>query len=180
MTEDGFKPVLDADQFLVFSAPLIGDAEIEEVVACLRSGWIGTGPRVARFEEAMRRYKGAQSAVALGQVKATRGDLSRSHCSVQAVSLYLHAGRCGHIRRETDVGIQRVRFSGRKGVAHRSGVGIQRTDGREGSRRRDRSCDRFRNQSDRLCQCLRSCGRSPSERDSLRDSPGKSAEGATR
>ena len=31
--------------YLVFGLPSIGEAEIEEVVATLRSGWIGTGPR---------------------------------------------------------------------------------------------------------------------------------------
>lgn len=39
-----------APQFLVFGAPLIEEAEIDEVVTCMRSGWLGTGPRVARFE----------------------------------------------------------------------------------------------------------------------------------
>ena len=38
------------DKFLVFGAPLIEEAEIDEVVASLRSGWLGTGPKVARFE----------------------------------------------------------------------------------------------------------------------------------
>lgn len=36
--------------FLVFGAPSIEDPEIAEVEACLRSGWLGTGPRVAQFE----------------------------------------------------------------------------------------------------------------------------------
>ena len=40
------------DQMLVFGAPVIGEEEIAEVVATLRSGWIGTGPRAARFEQA--------------------------------------------------------------------------------------------------------------------------------
>jgi dTDP-4-amino-4,6-dideoxygalactose transaminase len=53
------------DPFIVFGAPLIGKAEIQEVVDCLRSGWIGTGPRVARFEEAFRHYKGCAHAVAV-------------------------------------------------------------------------------------------------------------------
>lgn len=46
-------------QFLVFGAPLIEEEDIEEVVACLRSGWIGTGPRVAQFEADFAAYKGA-------------------------------------------------------------------------------------------------------------------------
>ena len=33
--------------FLPFGAPLIGEGEIQEVSNCLRSGWLGTGPRVA-------------------------------------------------------------------------------------------------------------------------------------
>ena len=38
------------DSMLVFGAPTILEDEIQEVLATLRSGWIGTGPRVARFE----------------------------------------------------------------------------------------------------------------------------------
>src|ERR1700739_627652 len=34
------------DSYLVFGSPQILEAEIEEVVATLRSAWIGTGPRV--------------------------------------------------------------------------------------------------------------------------------------
>ena len=44
--------------FLTFGAPSIGEEEIDEVTACLRSGWLGTGPRVARFEADFAKYKG--------------------------------------------------------------------------------------------------------------------------
>ena len=44
------------DDFLVFGAPTITDAEIAEVVDSLRSGWIGTGPKVARFERMLEEY----------------------------------------------------------------------------------------------------------------------------
>lgn len=44
--------------FLVFAAPDIQDAEIAEVEACMRSGWLGTGPRVAQFESDFANYKG--------------------------------------------------------------------------------------------------------------------------
>ena len=57
-------------EFLVFGSPLIGEEEIEEVLSVLRSGWLGTGPRVARFEEAFATYKGAAHAVALGSCTA--------------------------------------------------------------------------------------------------------------
>ena len=56
--------------FLVFGRPAIEEAEIAEVVATLRSGWIGTGPRVARFEEMFREYIGARHAVALNSCTA--------------------------------------------------------------------------------------------------------------
>ena len=38
-------------EFLVFGAPQILDAEINEAVASMKSGWLGTGPKVAKFEE---------------------------------------------------------------------------------------------------------------------------------
>ncbi|HYL67634.1 MAG TPA: DegT/DnrJ/EryC1/StrS family aminotransferase [Candidatus Limnocylindria bacterium] len=58
------------DRFLVFGSPLIGEAEIAEVVATLRSGWIGTGPRVAKFEEMMKAYAGAKHAIAVSSCTA--------------------------------------------------------------------------------------------------------------
>lgn len=42
--------------YLIFGSPLIGDDEIAEVVDSLRSGWIGTGPKVARFERLLEEY----------------------------------------------------------------------------------------------------------------------------
>jgi dTDP-4-amino-4,6-dideoxygalactose transaminase len=46
------------ESFLVFGAPEIGEQEIDEVVDSLRSGWLGTGPKVARFESDFARYAG--------------------------------------------------------------------------------------------------------------------------
>ena len=57
-------------QFLPFSTPTIDDDEINEVVDSLRSGWITTGPKVKRFEEAFRAYVGAPYAVALSSATA--------------------------------------------------------------------------------------------------------------
>lgn len=58
--------------FITFGAPDIGDAEIEAVTATLRSGWLGTGPRVAGFEAAMATRRGvpAAHAVALNSCTA--------------------------------------------------------------------------------------------------------------
>ena len=63
-------PIRSKDQFLIFGSPLIEEAEIEEVVACLRSAWIGTGPRVAQFESDFAAYKGVSQAVALNSCTA--------------------------------------------------------------------------------------------------------------
>ena len=57
-------------QFLPFSAPTIDDAEINEVVDSLKSGWITTGPKVKRFEEEFRSYVGAPFAVPLSSATA--------------------------------------------------------------------------------------------------------------
>jgi dTDP-4-amino-4,6-dideoxygalactose transaminase len=44
------------ESFLVFGSPLIGEEEIAEVVDSLRSGWVGTGPKVRAFERALSNY----------------------------------------------------------------------------------------------------------------------------
>ncbi|MGI8430080.1 MAG: DegT/DnrJ/EryC1/StrS family aminotransferase [Solirubrobacteraceae bacterium] len=44
------------DSFLIFGSPTIGEEEIAEVVDSLRSGWIGTGPKVQRFETILAEY----------------------------------------------------------------------------------------------------------------------------
>ncbi|MFC5458993.1 DegT/DnrJ/EryC1/StrS family aminotransferase [Massilia niabensis] len=48
-----------APAFLPFALPDIGEEEIAAVVACLRSGWVTTGPATRRFEAAFRDYLGA-------------------------------------------------------------------------------------------------------------------------
>jgi dTDP-4-amino-4,6-dideoxygalactose transaminase len=63
-------PVRPKDRFLVFGAPAIEEPEIEEVVDCLRSGWLGTGPKVARFEEDFRQYKSAQHSIGVNSCTA--------------------------------------------------------------------------------------------------------------
>jgi len=57
-------------EFLIFGSPAIGEPEIAEVVATLRSGWLGTGPRVQRFEADFRTYIGCAHAVALSSCSA--------------------------------------------------------------------------------------------------------------
>src|SRR5437870_4050996 len=59
------------DEFLPFAKPCLSDAAIAEVVACLKSGWITTGPRVKQFETALKNY--FQSTHALTLISATAG-----------------------------------------------------------------------------------------------------------
>ncbi|MHB8168806.1 MAG: DegT/DnrJ/EryC1/StrS family aminotransferase [Thermoleophilia bacterium] len=63
-------PVRSKERFLVFGAPALEDAEIEEVVDSMRSGWLGTGPKVSRFEQDFAAYKGIEQAVALNSCTA--------------------------------------------------------------------------------------------------------------
>lgn len=53
-----------------FFRPDLGQAEIDEVVATLRSGWLTTGPRAQRFEAAFAAAVGARRAVALSSCTA--------------------------------------------------------------------------------------------------------------
>ena len=45
------------NDYLIFGAPFIEQDEIEEIVRTLGSGWIGTGPRVQKFENNFKLYK---------------------------------------------------------------------------------------------------------------------------
>ncbi|MBN2346554.1 MAG: DegT/DnrJ/EryC1/StrS aminotransferase family protein [Candidatus Aminicenantes bacterium] len=56
--------------FLIFGSPKIEREEIREVVRTLKSGWLGTGPRVARFEEMFRALKGTRFAMAVNSCTA--------------------------------------------------------------------------------------------------------------
>jgi len=69
--------------FLVFGAPRIGEDEIAEVEACLRSGWLGTGPRVAQFERDFARWRGVDAS----QVAAVNSCTAALHVSMVAAGL---------------------------------------------------------------------------------------------
>ena len=53
-----------------FSPPDMSDAEIEQVVEVLRSGWITTGPKTKEFERQIAEYVGIQKAVCLNSATA--------------------------------------------------------------------------------------------------------------
>jgi dTDP-4-amino-4,6-dideoxygalactose transaminase len=71
--------------FLVFGAPRIEAAEIAEVEACLRSGWLGTGPKVAQFERDFANWRGVQPS----QVAAVNSCTAALHVSMVAANLEL-------------------------------------------------------------------------------------------
>src|ERR1700758_1253410 len=61
--------------------PSITEAEIAEVVNCLRSGWLTTGPLTRRFEEEFAARVGGRYAVALNSCTAAL------HLAVEALGL---------------------------------------------------------------------------------------------
>jgi dTDP-4-amino-4,6-dideoxygalactose transaminase len=65
---EGGKPVRDS--FLIFSLPMIGKEEEDEVLDSLRSGWISTGPKAKKFEEDVASYIGCKRAIALNSCTA--------------------------------------------------------------------------------------------------------------
>lgn len=71
------------EKFIVFGAPLIEQVEIDEVVACMQSGWLGTGPHVAQFERDFSAYQ----AVLPGQVAAVNSCTAALHISMVAAGL---------------------------------------------------------------------------------------------
>jgi dTDP-4-amino-4,6-dideoxygalactose transaminase len=64
----GGEPV--RQNFLVFGSPAIEEADIQEVVDTLRSGWLGMGPKVHRFEQDFAAYIGCKHALALNSCTA--------------------------------------------------------------------------------------------------------------
>lgn len=69
--------------FLIFGAPLVEQPEIDELVACMQSGWLGTGPRVARFERDFSNYKG----ITPEQVAAVNSCTAALHVSMIAANI---------------------------------------------------------------------------------------------
>lgn len=56
--------------FLPFHQVVLHEEDKQEVQACLNSGWLTTGPRVQRFEEAFAAFTGRKHAIALNSCTA--------------------------------------------------------------------------------------------------------------
>ena len=69
------------DDFLIFGSPQINDDEINEVFDSLKSGWLGTGPKVKKFEDDFKRYKNIKHTVAVNSCTAAL------HLSLKALDL---------------------------------------------------------------------------------------------
>jgi dTDP-4-amino-4,6-dideoxygalactose transaminase len=69
--------------FLIFGSPQIEQAEIDEVVSCMKSAWLGTGPRVAQFEREFAVYQSLQPS----QVAAVNSATAALHVSMVAADL---------------------------------------------------------------------------------------------
>ena len=67
--------------FLPLSRPSIGEKEIEEVVSCLKSGWITTGPKVKLFEREFADYIGCKHAIAVNSCTAAL------HLALEAIGI---------------------------------------------------------------------------------------------
>ena len=68
-------------EFLPFSRPSLGQAEEDEVLDSLRSGWITTGPKVQRLEDKFCEYLGVKHAIAVSSCTAAL------HVSLAALSI---------------------------------------------------------------------------------------------
>lgn len=69
--------------FLIFGSPAIDEKEIQEVVDSLRSGWLGTGPKVAAFEADFAGYKGVDKSL----VAAVNSCTAALHLSMIAAGI---------------------------------------------------------------------------------------------
>ncbi|WP_133406251.1 DegT/DnrJ/EryC1/StrS family aminotransferase [Parashewanella tropica] len=69
--------------FLPYALPEIGDAEINEVVSSLKSGWITTGPKAKKFELAFSSFLGREDIESIAVNSATSG----LHLALEAVGV---------------------------------------------------------------------------------------------
>ena len=58
------------NKYIIFGAPAIGQEEVEEIVRTLKSGWLGTGPKTAKFEQLVSNYVKAKFGLALNSCTA--------------------------------------------------------------------------------------------------------------
>jgi perosamine synthetase len=68
-------------EFLPFAVPMLGQEEIDEVVSCLRSGWLTSGLKVKQFESEFAEFIGVRHALAVNSCTAAL------HLALEAVGV---------------------------------------------------------------------------------------------
>ncbi|MDT9001240.1 DegT/DnrJ/EryC1/StrS family aminotransferase [Paucibacter sp. APW11] len=74
---------MSAQPFLPFALPEIGEEEIAEVVDTLRSGWVTTGPKAKRFEQAFAEFLAEPQIECIAVNSATAG----LHLALEALGI---------------------------------------------------------------------------------------------
>ena len=77
------SPAIMSTPFLPYALPEIGEEEIAEVVDALRSGWITTGPKAARFERDFAVFLGDEALHCVAVNSATAG----LHLALEALGI---------------------------------------------------------------------------------------------
>ena len=70
-----------SSDFIPLGAPTFGTDDINEVIDSLKSGWVGTGPKVGEFEQDFGNYVGSQSSL------ATNSCTAALHLSLMSIGL---------------------------------------------------------------------------------------------
>jgi len=65
-----YMSVHKKNNFLIFGSPYVEKSEINEIVATMKTAWLGIGPKVAQFERDFASYKGVTHAVAVNSCTA--------------------------------------------------------------------------------------------------------------
>jgi perosamine synthetase len=71
----------EKEKFIPFHKPSIGNEEISEIVECLKSGWLTTGPRCKQFEADFAKFANAKFAIALNSCTAAL------HLALEAIGI---------------------------------------------------------------------------------------------
>lgn len=78
------QPILP---FLPFALPEIGDDEIAEVVDTLKSGWVTTGPKAKRFEQAFAEFLGQKAEDSQLECIAVNSATAGLHLALEAIGI---------------------------------------------------------------------------------------------
>ena len=78
---------MTAQPFLPFALPEIGDDEIAEVVDTLKSGWITTGPKAKRFEQAFAEFLGQNAEDSQLECIAVNSATAGLHLALEAIGI---------------------------------------------------------------------------------------------